>query len=452
MAGIGKGRGVAMAGIAAVALLALTGIWWESTRPVTEPVRLANGTRVRVRSMVVGRELYSPYDNPLARLVGKLPDPLRSAVGRLFSPAMPAWTGPSDALGLWLESDGLPATTPTAPRRESEFLVFLNDGRPFRIDALARTAIRLPDGRQVEGHFFPMPPATVPEVAVSVFSRPASGRDEPETQSPQTRWTLRPPPRPSPPAWVGMPLPQRQTSEGLEVVLTTLKINADWRQGGNALKTMPSFLRTSPRAQFELWHLGRPATNWQVERVRYLKDASGGKIGDHSAYGHFRSWMNGSNYVQWRASLWPGQVWKLGVEFTRVSGFSNTELVTFTNLVPGVPPTNSLSADHGTVVVKRVHAWEGTYSGIDLELGFQPSRLPARLTLLSFTDAKGTSIPGFLNTSGDLDTTYSFERASSSNAPFTATFALQLGRVLEFTAEPEVGVPPPSEPSPAAAP
>ena len=429
-----------------MAVLVLAGIWFGSTHPLTEPVRLADGTQVRIRSVAVGRELYSPYDSPFARMVAKLPGSLRSAAGRVLPPARPAWIGPPAALGLWLESDGPPSTIQTNAPRESAFLVFLNDGRPFRITASTRTTAQLPDGRYVEGHFFPVPPATIPEVFVSLYYRPSPGGEDPVRELPLATWSIRPRPLPTPTNWVGRPLPQQQISEDLEVVLTKLLINADWLRARNPAMSPTNFLRASPIARFELLHLGRPATNWQVERVSYLNDLSGGNFGNSGA------WSNGSNFVQWRSPPWPGQVWKLGVEFTRISGFSNSEQVTFTNLMPGTLRTNPLATVHGTVSTKRIVDSQWDSPGVELEMEFGATRLPARLTLLSVTDAHGTSVQGSRSTWSDTETTFHLEKTSLSNAPFTATFALQIGRVLEFVAEPEVGVPPPPASPPSTGP
>lgn len=430
-----------------MAVLVLAAVWFGVTRSVTEPIRLADGTRVRIRSVVVGRDMHSPYDSPLARLVARLPKSVRGSVGRVVAPSASIWTGMPLTMGIWLECDGIPDSIRTnTGNADSAFLMTLNDGRPFRVSATTRTSARLPDGRYVEGHFFPVPPATLPQISVSLFPRPKSGSDEPENRTPLTQWSIRARPLPAPTNWVRESLPQRRVSEGLEVVLTNLMVNAYPNEGRDMVVPASHSLEAWASARFELFHAGRPATNWQVERVSTLLDASGGNFGGS------QSWQNGSNYVQWRPVLWPGHLWRLGVEFTRISGFATNEVVTFTHLVVGEPQTNSQTTVHGTVSVTRVGDSHWDSNEFELVMSFQPVRQPARLTLVSVADAGGKPAQGSRSSWSDQETTFRITGTSPTNGPFTATFALQLGTVLEFTAEPAVWTPPPTEPSPSAAP
>jgi len=337
------------------------------------------------------------------------------------------------AMGLWLECDGPPAGARTnSGGPDSSFLLVLNDGRPFRVSAATRTSARLPDGRYVEGHFFPVPPAALPKISAFLYPRPSSGSDDPEEQPPMASWPIGPGPLPAPTNWAGAPLPQRRTSENLEAVLTNLMVNAYSNEAMDMAVSAPHFLQAWASARFELFESGRPAPHWQVERLHSLEDASGGNLGSSQ-------WQNGSNYVQWRPALWPGHLWKLAVEFTRTSGFATNEMVTFTNLVPGVLQTNRLTTANGTVSAKQVGDSHWDFDEWDLAMAFHATRLPARLTLLSVTDARGSVVRGARSSWSDTETTFRL-RTSPTNAPFTATFALQLGRVLEFVVEPSVGV------------
>lgn len=417
-------------------------LWKRAASHVTEPVSLPDGTRVHIRSVVVGRQLYSPYDSLLSRLVSKLPGPLRTTLGRAIAPATPVWGGPSLAWGIWLESDVAPNILKTNLGASAfAYLVILNDGRPFRVSAATRTSKLLPDGRYVEGHFFPVPPATISQVSVVLFARPASGSDDPEGSTPLTQWSIHPGPRPPPAPWVGKGLPQRRTSEDLEVVLTNLTVNVATLDRSGSDVPATNAVEAWASARFQLFERGQPAPHWQVERISTLEDASG------SNFGGSQTWQNTSNSIQWRPALWPGQLWKLGVEFTRVSGFATNELVTFTNLSFGRVDTNSLTTAHGTVSVKQVGNARWGSDAVEVVLSFQPVRLPARLTFVSAIDAQGNSVRGARSNWSDTETAFHLEKTAFTNGPFTATFALQLGRVLEFMAEPEVGLVPPPGPS-----
>lgn len=444
MSGIGNRRWVAVGGVAAVTALVLAAVWFEANRSVTQPVRLADGTHIRIRSVAVGPEMHSPYDSHLARWVARLPKPIRGTVGRVVAPSPIIWTGMPLSMGIWLECDKAPDLAGTnRGSSDSAFLVLLNDGRPFRVSALTWTVARLPDGRYVEGHFFPMPPATLPQISVSLFPRPASGSLEPEGWIPLTQWSIRPPhPLPKPTNWLKESLPLRRVSEDLEVVLTNLVVNAYPHEGWDM--AVPDSLPQddSASARFELFHAGRPATQWQLERVSSLMDPYGG------SFGSALSSQNGSNFVQWSPIPWPGHLWRLGVEFTRISGFASNEIVTFTNLIVGESQPVSKMTVHGGVSVKRVGESHWDYPDFDLVLSFQPVRQPARLTLLSVSDAQGNPVHGTRSSWSDTENTFRLTGSSPTNGPFTATLALQLGTVLEFTAEPKVGTPtPPGQPT-----
>ncbi|MFO1461932.1 MAG: hypothetical protein U1G08_21330 [Verrucomicrobiota bacterium] len=423
--------GLVIAGTA----LVFVALWKRAASHVTEPVSLPDGTHLHIRSVVVGRRLYSPYDSLVSRFVAKLPGPLRTTVSRVIAPATPVWSGPSQAWGLWLESDAVPTAFRTnRAGLGSAYLVVLNDGRPFRVSAATSTSTSLPDGRFVEGHVFPVPPTSISKISVAVYPRPASGVDDPDPGPPLIRWWIHPGPIPTAAPWVGTPLPQRRTSEDLEVVLTNLVVNVASLDGSGSKDFATNAVDAWVSAGFELFQRGQPAPQWQVERVNSLEDPLG------SNFGGSQTWQNGSNYVRWRPALWPGQPWKLAVEFTRVSGFATNELVTFTNLSPGVLDTTPRSTTNGSVTLKQVGDTRWGQASPELVLSFQPVRLPARLTLVSVVDARGNPVQGSRSSWSDSETTFRLERTSYTNGPFTATFALQLGRVLEFLAEPQVGV------------
>ena len=433
MSRTGKAAGILVMGLSMVAMAVV--VFLRPARPVTQPVTLSDGTRVAVGSVRIGREHYSPYDSPFSRLLARLP----SSIGRILKPvisaATPAWSGDAPTLGVWLEWDRPPAValTNTSPGTTA-FLVFLNDGRPFLIGSYQQSVATLRDGRYVEGYFFPVAPSSIPSITIHLYPRPSWGGDEPEERPALAHWDV--PALPVPPTvpWVPEPLPQRRTSGDLEVTLQTLVIDARSGQGPGPL--VPATLASAawPFAQFELRQQGLPAPHWQVERIHSIADALGG------AGGSFASWSNASNHIRWRWPLWPGQAWKLGVEFTRTTGFESNELVTFTGLDAGTLSTNPAVASTGTVVAKRLRVapWDSKQRVLELEFNFRAKVAPGRLTFVSATDAQGTPVSGYRLSWANDSTTFRLEKTSISNAPFTVTVALQTGRVVEFLAEPRV--------------
>jgi hypothetical protein len=155
--------------------------------------------------------------------------------------------------------------------------------------------------------------------------------------------------------WTPKPLPDTESDGDLEVTLTRLVAGAptpSW-QGGSLTPTNDP-ANQCVHLNFDFRQNGQSTTNWDPWPVR-TTDAAGnwsrGLIYAYPTNGVRRIWgrmINGS-YIPppehygmdgyyFQPGLWPNQPWKVRLEFIQRSGFSDDELVTFTN-IPVKPGT-----------------------------------------------------------------------------------------------------------------
>jgi hypothetical protein len=160
--------------------------------------------------------------------------------------------------------------------------------------------------------------------------------------------------------WTPKPLPDTESDGDLEVTLTKLVAGAptpSW-QGGSLMPTNDP-ANQCVHMNFDFRQNGQSTTNWQAWPVQ-TTDAAGnwssGLIYAYPTNGVRRIWgrmMNGSNipppehYAMdgyfFQPGLWPDQPWKVRLEFIQRSGFSDDEMVTFTNIP--VKPGSQQDAD-----------------------------------------------------------------------------------------------------------
>ena len=156
--------------------------------------------------------------------------------------------------------------------------------------------------------------------------------------------------------WTPKPLPDTESDGDLEVTLTKLIAGAPapYRQGSDHPPT------TDPANQcvhldFDFRQNGQSTTNWHPWPVRTF-DAFGNQVRG-LIYGYPTNGINptypdrihpsfppGNDGYFYQPGLWPDEpAWKVRMEFIRRSGFSDDEIVTFTNLP--VRPGSQQDAD-----------------------------------------------------------------------------------------------------------
>ena len=135
--------------------------------------------------------------------------------------------------------------------------------------------------------------------------------------------------------WTTDPIPDTQSDGDLSVTLTKLVAGAQspYNRGNGVTRNDP--LNKCVQLDFDFQQKGQSMTHWRPVRV-VTSDAAGNSI---------QGWINGyyqngqTSGYQYREGLWPDEpAWKLRVEFSRASGFSDDEVWAVTN-VPVQPGT-----------------------------------------------------------------------------------------------------------------
>ena len=160
--------------------------------------------------------------------------------------------------------------------------------------------------------------------------------------------------------WTPKPLPDTESDGDLEVTLTKLVAGAptpNWKGGILVPTNDPA--NQCVHLNFDFRQNGQSTTNWDPWPVQ-TTDAAGnwsrGLIYAYPTNGVYRIWgrMKNGSYIPppehygmdgyfYQPGLWPNRPWKVRLEFIQRSGFSDDEMVTFTNIP--VKPGSQQDAD-----------------------------------------------------------------------------------------------------------
>ena len=250
-------------------------------------------------------------------------------------------------------------------------------------------------------------------------------------------------------AWSPDPLPNTQQDDDLSVTLTRLEFGAKAPYlRNNDAPNDP--MNKSVLAAFQVQQNGQTATNWQPAQVE-TSDATGNHI-----TGWCNShWENGEEVTLYQWGLWPDEpAWKLRAEFSRTSGFADSELWTVEN----IPLQAGKMQDFWSYGRNRKDAAfaETTLNGVQLKLfparqftDRQPGSQPAggfliqadrptdgmRMTVVKATDDQGQDLQVWTWSRGGTD--YRFGLRELGNAKsLNLTLALHTSRFVEFTVKP----------------
>ncbi len=155
--------------------------------------------------------------------------------------------------------------------------------------------------------------------------------------------------------WTPKPLPDTESDGDLEVTLTKVVAGAptpNWHGGILVPTNDPA--NQCVHLNFDFRQNGKSTTNWDPWPVQ-TTDAAGnwsrGLIHAYPTNGVYRIWgrMKSGAYIPppehygmdgyfYQPGLWPNRPWKVRLEFIQRSGFSEDEMVTFTN-IPVKPGT-----------------------------------------------------------------------------------------------------------------
>ena len=256
--------------------------------------------------------------------------------------------------------------------------------------------------------------------------------------------------------WTPKPLPDTQSDGDLSVTLTKFiaGVKMPYNRGAGVPANDP--YSKGVQLDFDVQQKGQAITNWRPVRV-VTSDATGNSI--QGWINDFRQNGQASGYF-YQQGLWPDEpAWKLRVEFSRTSGFSDDEIWSVSD-VPVKPGTQQdMWNDWGNSDKKPAFA-EATVNGIHLKLftaiqyqdqnngggesvSFSlkadpdPEAQGMRLTVLKATDDLGHDLQNRGASWGGGNYQYQYSNARNVKA-LNLTLVLHKSRFVEFTVKPEI--------------
>lgn len=263
--------------------------------------------------------------------------------------------------------------------------------------------------------------------------------------------------------WTPDPLPDTQSDGDLDVTLNKLLAGAPspYNSGNGAPKNDP--INKCVQIDLDVQQKGRSATNWRPVQVE-ATDATGNYI---------KGWINeyrpngGMEGYFYQPGLWPDEpAWKLRLEFSRTTGFSDDELWSVTNIPVragsqqdvqnywswGNQNSGRTSAAFAETTLNGVHvklfpaiqyADQNQFPGGDskvvsvtIKTDPDPEGDGMRMTPLSITDDHGRTLNNRGSSWGGGNYQYAFAEPRNIQS-LNITIALHKSRFVEFTVKPE---------------
>jgi hypothetical protein len=264
------------------------------------------------------------------------------------------------------------------------------------------------------------------------------------------------------PNWQPESIPDTQSDGDLSVTLTKCVSGANGIMFGGMKLPPKDPARKAVSVTFKTEQGGIAASNWQVVAIQ-TSDATGNHTG-------LNSWstsqdQNGDPTMTYQWGLWPQEkAWKLRVEMSRTSGFSNDEVWAVSNVPLKKGNWNDLWNYNNNFPGGMRHAntnnpvAETTLQGVHLKIypaleldqnfgqgqksgGFRVSVDPPlpdgyRMSLVEATDENGHKLPPSWGPNNNNDN-YVFQLPDIRKAKsLNLTIAVHQSRFLEFTVKP----------------
>jgi hypothetical protein len=276
--------------------------------------------------------------------------------------------------------------------------------------------------------------------------------------------------------WTPKPLPDTESDGNLEVTLTKLVAGAttpSWAGGSLVPTNDPA--NQCVHLNFDFRQNGQSTTNWDPWPVQTTDAASNWSRGLIYAYptnGVRQIWgrmINGANIpppshygmdgYYFQPGLWPDEPWKVRLEFIQRSGFSDDEIMTFTNL-PVQPGSKQDLDDEWTWEASNTNFHfiaQAAVNGVQFKplppllfqndnssghpkdisiLLFTDSRFNPKgmnLTVVSATDDQGRDLWSFEQPAWAGHYSMEFARVNADIKSLNLRLALHKSRFVEFT-------------------
>lgn len=356
----------------------------------------------------------------------------------------------NDTVVVWIQAEHKPNQWPNYE------LLVSDPAMTACASTYSRTQTQVKNGVDIQGFMLDAFPRRDRKMILRVMSWGNGGQRVSKEQ-----FVVSNPARGSFPKWTPAALPNTQSDGDLDVTLTELVAGAQtpYSRGAGVPRNDP--LNKCVQIAFDTKQGGLSVTNWRPQHIE-TSDATGNQI---------RGWIN-SNYQNGKAvgymfqpGLWPDEpAWKLRVEFSRDSGFSDDELWAVTNVTVKAGTQqdvqDSWNSNWNNSNKPKPAFAEATVNGIALKLypailyndqnggggksvSFSlfakpdPESQGMRLTVLNVTDDQGRKLDSRGSSWGGGNYQYQFSGARNTQT-LNLTFALHKSRFVEFTVKPEM--------------
>jgi hypothetical protein len=294
--------------------------------------------------------------------------------------------------------------------------------------------------------------------------------------------------------WTPKPLPDTESDGDLEVTLTKLVAGVPMpHYQGSTNEAANDSANQCVHLNFDFRQNGQSTTNWQawpVETTDAVGNWSRGLIYGYPTNGVFLknplNWVFDGDYFQ--PGLWPNQPWKMRMEFIQQSGFSEDEMVTFSNvpvklgsqqdaddewtawdvvkpklplmipdstdLTPDTPQRDDGETNFPFKIAKAkvngthlkllppllvTNRWQSSEMDVSIIIGADPGFNPKgmNLTVVSATDDQGRELWSFEKPPWAGHYSIEFARVHDDIKSLNLKLALHKSRFVEFTVKPE---------------
>jgi hypothetical protein len=410
-------------GLALVVLAIGLVLWVFLGAPRRQSVKLPDGSVLALREVSYGRQHRHVFGNVAQRLYALIPERFRGGprnVGVL--------TDTNAFLAFWLARDNVP------PQPDSLWYM-LEDANGYVAGSTwhgYKTTMSV--SHESIGIGFPAWPRRDSHVRLVVYQL-----GQGQTLSRLATFTA---PNPTPrhyPTWNPAKLPITTRVENYDFALERLLLGADFE---GRYQPLTNNYTHRALAEFRVTRNGRPSSSWGPASIT-ISDATSNTI-------HVVSWSRSSNEgksrMGFRSTLWPGEPWKLRVEFSRSANYSSNELVRFPPIalpreLVETKTTNTFAVNVSTnwqdipVTVTALERLSRNSSVPALRVRCGPLPADHRVTLVKMEDDQKRNISRGSSGSDNNEYHYDLNLQTNSTA-LHLTLAIHKSLFAEFTATP----------------
>jgi len=419
-----------------IAGIAGAGFWWLR-RP--QIIKLNDGTKLTLLGVTYGKHHVAPK--------------IKVAGGRARGNGARI-DSPNDTLVVWIEAEHKPNQYPN-------YQLLVSDMADTACDSTyARNQSQVKPGVEIQGFMLDAYPRWDRKIMLRVLSYGNGGQ-----RISKEHFVVSNPSRRSFAKWPVEPLPDSQSDGDLTVTLNKLVAGAQLPYNrGNGVPKNDSYNK-GVQLDFDIQQNGQTATNWSPVRV-VTSDAAGNSL-QVRINPNYQNGQSSGYFCQ--QGLWPDEpAWKLRVEFSRQSGFSDDEIWSVTNLQINAGSQqdvqNAWNNNFNNSGRPNPAFAETTVNGIHLKL-FPAIRyqdpnnndgpsvsysikadpdpesggLGLRMTVLKATDDQGHDLQNRGLSWGGGNYQYQYAGARNVNS-LNVTIAVHKSRFVEFTVKPQKAV------------